>query len=330
MKKKATLRDIANICGCSATSVSRALKDSPTISAATRARIKQTANELGYIQNLDASSMRTGFSKTIGVCLQDFCNPYYAVIASYIERYARSLGYSVLFSTTNELPMQEYNVCKNFIEKNVDGILFFPIQQDTRALELLQEQQIPFVVVARRFSDVDTDYVIPDDEQGAVLATEHLIEKGARNILFLNVSSSISSARERLQGYRKAIQDHNLEEHIVEGSMQFGQTRQLIREMHTSIRNYDAIFAFCDIIGFECYHTLRSMGIRIPREMKLISIDGLQEDVPLPVHLTSIGTDRRTMAQEAIELLIRKIHGQESTPHEHIIINPYLIPGDTT
>ena len=330
MKKKATLRDIANICGCSVTSVSRALKDSPTISAAMRAKVKETANKLGYIQNLAASSMRTGFTNTIDVCLQDFCNPYYAVIASYIESYARSLGYSVLFSTTNELPMQEYDVCKNLIEKNVDGILFFPIQQDTRALELLQEQQVPFVVVARRFYDIDTDYVIPDDERSAVLATEHLIEKGARSILFLNVTSSISSARERLLGYRNAIQNHNLEEHIVEGSMQFGHTRQLIREMHSSIRNYDAVFAFCDIIGFETYHTLRSMGVRIPREMKLISIDGLQEDVPLPIHLTSIGTDRRTMSQEAIELLIRKIHDPENTGHEHITINPYLIPGDTT
>ena len=318
------------MCGCSVTSVSRALKDSPTISAAMRAKIKETANSLGYIQNVAASSMRTGYTKTLAVCLQDFCNPYYAVIASYIESYARTLGYSVLFSTTNEQPMQEYEVCKTLIEKNVDGILFFPIQQDTRALTLLTEQQVPFVVVARRFADIDTDYVIPDDEQGAYLATEHLIEKGARKILFLNVSSSISSARERLLGYRKSMSEHGLEEHVLEGSMQFGHTRELIRKMHSSIRRYDAIFTFCDIIGFEAYHTLRSMGIHIPRDIKLISIDGLQEDVPLPVHLTSIGTDRRTMAQQAIDLLIRRINETEETPSEHIIVNPYLIPGDTT
>ena len=106
MKKKATLRDIANICGCSVTSVSRALKDSPTISAAMREKIKQTAKELGYIQNSAATSMRTGYTRTIAVCLQDFCNPYYATLSSYIESYARSLGYSVIFSTANEDPLQ--------------------------------------------------------------------------------------------------------------------------------------------------------------------------------------------------------------------------------
>lgn len=330
MKKKATLRDIANICGCSVTSVSRALKDSPTISAAMRAKIRQTANELGYIQNSAATSMRTGYSNTIAVCLQDFCNPYYATLASYIESYARSLGYSVLFSTANEHGQQEYDVCKSLIEKNVDGILFFPTDQDTKAIVLLQEQQIPFVTVGRRFYDIDTDYVVPDDERGAHLATEHLIEKGAEKILFLNVSSSISSARERLLGYRKAIQEHRLEEHVIEGSMQFGHTRELIRRMHSSVRKYDAIFTFCDIIGFEAYHTLRGMGIHIPREIKLISIDGLQEDVPLPVHLTSIGIDRRAMAQQATDLLLRRISDQTDSPAEHITINTYLIPGDTT
>ena len=329
-KKKATLRDIAQICGCSVTSVIRAMKDSPTISVALREKVQKTAEELGYINNAVASSMRTGNTNTIAVCLQDFSNPYYSSIAKYAEKYAREMGYSIIYATTNELPFVEYKACMKLIEKNVDGILLLPIQKDFRAIELLQKQQMPFVLVGRRFMDHDTDYVVSDDVKAAYIATKHLIERGASKILYINAPSYISSSRERLQGYKKALAEHDLESYVMEGSMEYGQTKKMVKEQLSYFKEFDALFTFCDIMAFETYNALTSLGVRIPSDLKLISIDGLQEDISLPCNITSIGVNRKEIVKESFNLLLNKCKGVNTPEPAHIILEPYLLQGDTT
>lgn len=330
MDKKTTLKDIAAICNCSVTTVSRALKKSPTISKAMQQRVSETAQKLGYIPNSLATSMRTGSTNTIAACLQDFRNPFFAAIAKYIESYSRKQGYFSLFTTTNEQPSHEYEVCKSLLEKNVDGILFFPIQRDTKAVELLIQQHIPLVLVGRYFDEIDTDYVISDDAQGAYLVTKHLISKNAKNILFMNVSNSISSARNREIGYLRALCEHGLTPHVLEGSMEYGKTREAIMDMADSLRHYDAIITFCDIMGFEAYHTLSGMGYRIPSDIMLASLDGLQQDIILPIELTCAGTNRRLMVEKSVNLLLDKIKGCSTDEKQHIMIEQYLLEGSTT
>lgn len=330
MEKKPTLKDIAMICGCSVTTVSRALQKSPTISEATQKKIAGIAKELGYIPNSLAMSMRTGYTNTIAACIQDFRNPFFSAMAKYIESYSRKLGYFALFSTTNESPDQEYHVCETLLQKNVDGILLFPIQQDTSAVELLIRQNIPFVLVGRYFDGLNTDYVLTDDAQGAYLVTQHLISRGAQRILFLNVSATISSARCRQSGYLRALDESGYTPHILEGSMVYGKTREILYSIRDELPQYDAIMTFCDIMGFEAYNALAKIGYRIPEDIMLASLDGLQQDIVLPIELTCAGTNRRLMAQKSMDLLLSKIRGSAPAEPQHICIEQYLLQGSTT
>ena len=332
IEKKPTLKDIAALCNCSITTVSRALKKSPTISRAMQQKVSDTARALGYIPNSLATSMRTGSTHTIAACIQDFRNPFFSAIAKYTESYSRLHGYFALFATTNEQPSQEYEVCKSLLEKNVDGILLFPIQRDTKAVELLLQQNIPLVLVGRYFDEIDTDYVVTDDAQGAYLVASHLAKKNARHILFLNVSRRISSARHREAGYLRALEEHGLAPNIIETTMEFGRTRETLTAMRSQLPRYDAIMTFCDIMGFEAYHTLCSMGIRIPQDMMLASLDGLQQDIILPIELTCAGTNRRLLVEKAVNMLVDKIQedAPRSGPRQHIVIEQYLLEGSTT
>ena len=330
MEKKPTLKDIAAICNCSITTVSRALKKSPTISKALQQKVSETAKALGYIPNSLATSMRTGSTHTIAACIQDFRNPFFSAIAKYTENYARQNGYFALFATTNEQPSQEYQVCRSLLEKNVDGILLFPIQKDTKAVELLLQQRIPFITVGRYFDEFETDYVISDDEQGAYLVAKHLIAKNAKKILFLNVTKSISSARARENGYLRALDEHALAPSIVEGSMEYGKTREFLMAQADVLSHYDAIMTFCDIMGFEAYNTLCSMGYQIPRDIMLASLDGLQQDIILPVELTCAGTNRRLMVQKSVDILLDKIRGVSHDAPQHVVVEQYLLQGSTT
>ncbi len=331
MFKNVTLKDIAKECGCSVTTVSRALKDSDTLPQATKDKINQTANAMGYIPNSVATSMRTGSTRTIGVCVQDFRNPFYSSIAKYTEQYLRSKNYFALFATTNEEPEQEYNVIKSFLSKNVDGILLLPIQHDTQAVDLLLEQKKPFVLVGRQFEQLNTNSLVTADEEGGYLITNYLISKNARKILFLNAEESISSAKNRRAGYMRALEEHGLEPFVFNLSMEYGKTREFLIPFSAELAQYDAILVFCDIMGFEAYNTLLSMGYSIPQDMMLASFDGLQQDIILPIELTCAATDRKKMAEQAVDMLLELIDHEQPSPNlQHIVIDQYLLEGNTT
>ena len=196
---KVSLKDLAQICGCSVTSVSRALKDSDTISKELREKVKSKAQELGYVPNLLAGSMRTGYTNTLAVILPDLRNPYFSLLAKYAEEYATSKGYSVFFMTTNEISEHEHDAVMKAMQKNVDGILLLPNQLDTQSIDIMNKMNFPYVLFGRIFDDIKADSVVVNDEMGGYLATKHLIEKGHSRILFLNSFMHIFSSQARFR-----------------------------------------------------------------------------------------------------------------------------------
>ena len=331
-----TLKDLAQICNCSVTSVSRALKDSDTISKELRIKVQSTAKELGYIPNLLASSMRKGYTKTIAMILQNLRNPFNSLLAKYVEEYASALGYSVIIMTTGEDKNKEYNCVIGAIQKGVDGILYLPTQIDTKSLEILKSNDFPFILYGRIFKDIESDYVIANDAQGAYIAVDHLIQKGHKNILFLNTFMNIYSASERYDGYKKALEDNNLPfiaQNVRNISMEIGETQKIVEQIFSHTNNYTAVFCFCDLMAFEVYYSLAQLGYRIPEDIAIASNDDIHNDIILPIKLTSSNVSRKRLAQASVDMLLDKI-SEKGTPafkqYKHIVIDPTLTIGQTT
>lgn len=333
MLKKPTLKDIASICGCSVTTASRALKDSPTISAALRQKVHDTAQELGYIPNALAESMRTGSTKTIAAIIQDFRNPFFSIIAKHIEKYTQQKGYTTLFFTTNDSPEQEVSACRKALSKNVDGILLFPTQATSESTQLLLSQNIPFCSVSRHFEELPTNYVISDDISAGYLITRHLIDKSAKKILFINGPSYICTSVKREEGCRKALQEAGLSPSILYASLDYGATKTIVEEQFQTSAPYDAVLTFCDIMGFEAYSTLRSLNYHIPEDILLASFDGLQEDIIFPISLTSVGMHKQKLAECSVDVLLDLIEQPQEAPIKpryKIMMEQFLIKGETT
>lgn len=328
--KKATLKDIARICECSVTTVARALRDSDTISVKMREKIHATANELGYIPNSLATSMRTGKTNTIGVILQDFRNPYFAVMAKYIEIYAREKGYNILFMTTNEVSSREMEACKSVISQNVDGVLLFPIQENDEAVRLMMSRHIPFVLVSRKFPKLDVNSVISDEYQGAKELTQHIIERGAKEILFLNGPSYVYNAGERARGYTDALKEAGLSPLIYETSTEYGKVNERIQQLQQESVSYDAVITFCDMMAYEAYFTLHQMGVKIPEEKKVAGIDGLYQDAYAPIDLTTAALDKQELAKQSVKRILELIEQNDEESGKDIILKQQLHVGETT
>ena len=332
-----SLKDLAQICGCSVTSVSRALKDSDTISKELREKVQGKARELGYIPNLLAGSMRTGYTNTIAIILPDLRNPFFSLLAKYLEEYASSKGYSVFFMTTSEITEHEHDAVIKAMQKNVDGILLLPNQQDTESIEMLNKKNFPFVLFGRIFTHIKTDYVICNDKKGAYLATQHLIERGHKKILFLNSFMHIYSSAARLEGYREALQESDIPydpADVKTISTKIGDTEKIIRELFGVPNNYTAVFCYCDVIAFEAIYILNMMGFRVPADIAVAGVDDIHSEIILPVQLTSASFSREEYARRAVDTLIQKI--KEPVPPSHkknytkIVIDVKLTIGQTT
>lgn len=331
-KQSATLKDIANKTGYSVNTVSRALRDKDDIALATRERIKAVALEMGHIGNTLASSLRLGYTNTIAVILSDVSNPHFAVMMKEIEGRAGENGYSSFLINTNEDEELELQAIQSALNKSVDGIIICPTQKSEKNILYLKKSGLPFVLIGRHFDTVDTDYVVCNDELGGYQATRELLDLGHRNILMLHGPIYISSARERLAGYRRAYAEAGVpvdESLIHEVSVTAKGDEQILCCELSQGRPFTAVFAFSDFLAWEVWHCLRQQGLEVPRDCSLIGFDHIQSRLPLPFPLTSISSYKGQMSTAAADLLIKRMKDCPDGPCEHVVIDTKLAQGET-
>ena len=191
--RRCTLQDIADRTGYTVNTVSRALKNKSDISAATREYIRQAADEMGYIRNQMASSLRSGQTKTLGVIVGGMSNPYYGVMTDAIQNVAAEYGYSLLIFCSRDDPELELQVVETAISRQVDGILLFPCRGSGRTIERMKAAGVPYVLMARHLDSPEDDWVVCGEEEGAYLAAKHLIDAGHTRLGFLSSFDNIQS-----------------------------------------------------------------------------------------------------------------------------------------
>jgi LacI family transcriptional regulator len=308
---RVTLKDIAARTGYTANTVSRALKDKEDIGAETRKSIQEIAREMGYISDSLAAALRTGQTGTIAVVLGDISNPHFAIIAREIELEARRRHYSTIILNSDEDAEIESEALRLALSRKVDGIIICPTQRNRDNLEFLRRQQAPFVLIGRHFPGAEVESVVCDDFKGGQLAAEHLIARGHRRILFLNGPSHISSASERVAGYRAALAragvpcDPRLEREI---PIVAGDCRHVIYRVLDEGVDFTAIIAFSDLIAWEAMYALQKRGLENPRDYAIVGFDNIQSKFFFPFPLTSVGASRTTMGRRAFHQLLQRLN----------------------
>jgi len=306
--RRTTLKDIAESTGFSVNTVSHALKDKDDISEPTRLLIRRRAEEMGYVADMVAGSMRSGTTRTIALILGDVANPHFGLWAREIEGTAFRSGYSTIVIDTDEDEALERDAIRTAVGKRVDGIVICPTQRSRGGLEALRASGVPFVLVGRRWEDPELDYVVLDDTRGGLLATRHLLERGHRRILFLSGPDHISSARERLAGYRGALREAGLEEDpaLVRtvGVMSGGCGRVLRRAVEEGVA-FTAVVAFSDIVALEALRELARAGggAQVP----VVGFDDIASGLPLPFATDSVASAQGSPAELAARTLLERI-----------------------
>lgn len=328
---RVTIKDIAKRTGYSVNAVSRALNGKSDISEATRQLIEKTAEEMGYIKNTLAGSLRSGVTSTIAVLVSDISNPLFGIMVREMEVLLDEMGYSMFIMNTNEDPVKEKKAVLTAISHKVDGFIICPTQRGEDIFRLLEQEGIPYVLLGRRFPGKDMNYVVWDDYQGGYIAAQYLLSLGHERILHLGGSRNISSARERMEGYQAALRDAGVstrKELIYEVSP-FGENLEPVLTEGISRGGYTAIFAFSDMIAWEAVSQLTSMGIRVPEDVSVVGFDGIQSKLKLPCRLTTVITPKTKMAENVVEAIMNLIQ-KKSAKKTQVVIPVKLAVRDTT
>ena len=331
-KRRVKLTDIAAKTGYTVGTISKALQNKEGISQETREAIMKAAKEIGYIANAQAGALRSGSSKTIAIIVSDIANPLFSIEIKICVEELEKHGFRAIVMDTEERPEREEQAVVSALSKNVDGVLLCPNQKDTRSIELLRQNGMPFVLMGRRFEDTQDDYLVCDDERGGYLAGKHLTELGHKRILVISADPHISSSRERLAGFRRAMEEAGIdmdENLVVHSDASAHDSGRMIDELLKGNPDFTAIFTFSDYIAWEVIYALNRHGIQVPRDVSVMGFDDIQSHIRFPPPLTTVHYPKRMISSKSVELLLRRIARGGDAPVQ-LVLDSYLVVRETT
>jgi LacI family transcriptional regulator len=324
-RRRVTLEDVARRAGVSKVTVSNILNNRPTavpISEATRQRVLAVVQELGYYPNAVARALVQKRTDTIAVVLQfpaifqgwsGFTNE----LMHGVSDKAIELGYDILMHTRAQ-PSVEAEA-QALMDGRVDGALLLRDYNDP-LIELLAERGFPHVLFFTRSHRDNAYWVDCDNEAGARLAVAHLVQLGHRRIAHLAGSPQACSARDRLQGYRQAMEAHGLTvraEWIIPapyGGADLTPLAELLRRPDRPT----ALFAWSDEVAIRALSLCSELGLKVPDDLAIVGYDS----TPICEHtnppLTSVRQPIYQMAADALAMLVKLIRGERVEPRTRI------------
>lgn len=321
-----TLSDIARLAEVSRSTVSLVLRESPLVAKKTRARVLAAIDELGYVYNRGAASIRSGRSQTVGLVVSEITNPFYAELTAGIERVLEEAQLLTFLANTNEDAIRQGRFIQRMREQGADGIILSPAEgTDRSAIEDLQRSKVPVVQILRRVQGTDTDYVGADYRLGTELAAENLVERGHTRIAFLGAARQTSASAERLAGFHSALDRHGLEpSHIVPcPSSRVGAFEAVIALMRGPDRP-TALLCHNDLIAHGALSALEQLGMEAGGEIGVIGFDNVAESAISRPPLTTVAVGTTHIGEVAAHTLLQRI-AHPNAPVERIILAPRLV-----
>jgi len=326
------LKDIANELGLSVVTISKVLRNHPDIGAETRKRVLKRMRELNYQPNLAARSLVSGKTWTLGLVVPDLLHPFFADIAKSISAVARKLGYSLLISSSDEDPDLEVQEIKQLLARRVDVIIVASAQSSVECFRLIDEQKTPYILIDRRFADLEANFVGVDDEAVGTLATSHLIEQGCRRVAHIR-GPEVSTAVGRLEGYKRVLGSHGLSPqpgHIVTLGTS-GDHRgekggyDAAKKLLSAKSRPDGIFCFNDPSALGAMRAILEAGLRIPQDIAVIGCGNISYSDFLRVPLSSVDQGSESIGKCAGDLALALANKKVKVAPKIELISPRVV-----
>ncbi len=334
--KRTSLNDIAKHLGVSKTLVSFVLNGRGKefrISDEVCERVKEAAKELNYQPNRIAQGLRTGRTKTIGLIIADIANPFFGKLGREIEQEARLHGYRIIFCSSDENPENSGQQISMLLQSQVDGFIISPPINSEDQILALSKGSTPFVLIDRYFPEIETNYIVVDNFEGAYKATNHLLKLGRKKIANITLNMNLVNMKDRTEGYKKALVDASIpvDENLIKVLPFSHDNTDVIKAIEEllgtrSDLKADAILfstSKLGVMGIEC---ISSLGLKIPEDIALVSFDNADAYKICVSPVTVIGQPLKEIGKKAVHVLMNEItHPSTTRKFQKVTLNTEFI-----
>lgn len=310
--KKISLKDIAIAAGVSPALVSFVLNGKGKkyrVNEETSQRILKIAAELNYQPNLAAKSLRSGYTKTIGLIVSDISNPFFSQLARLLEDEASKRGYTVLFGSSDEDVDKMSRVTSSLINRGVDGLVIVPCEKSERYVASLVTNNVPIVLFDRYFPNLNISYVALNNYGAAYTATKHLLLSGYDNPSIVAYDINLIHMMERIRGYKQAMEEAGKRKqmnilYLKQDSLRKSAERVLPKALEEGV---DAFLFGTNMISLACLYTLKEVQTADLSKIGLVGFDGNPVFDFFCVPVSYVQQPVSMLAQKALEILIDNI-----------------------
>ncbi|HVT53326.1 MAG TPA: LacI family DNA-binding transcriptional regulator [Dongiaceae bacterium] len=329
----ATMKDVARLAGVSIATVSATVNRSAFVSPELRRRVGEAIHELGYAPDGIARSLKRGRTQLIGLIVADITNAFFTELVHVIEAAIQEAGYSVLLCDTDEDFAKERDYLKILRTHRVDGVILAPTGQpgDYAAFQSL-EQRLPLVLVDRVLSELNADTVTVDNVAAAFEATAHLLDLGHREIASVTGPLHLTSAQDRLRGFRTALQQRGIaarEEFIRSGAFREEEAMAAALDLLKGPNRPSAIFVANNHMMIGVMRAISQLDLNCPRDVSIVGIDDFPWANAFKPRLTLVRQPVEEIGKTAVRMLLERRKDDAERPPVHHVLKPTLVVRDS-
>lgn len=316
--KTITMADVAKHAGVSKSTVSQFLNGRyDYMGEKTKKRIELAIKELGYSPNIIARSLKQKSTMTIGVIVANILHVFSTQVIRAIEDFCNKSNFHIIVCNADDNPAKEKRYIDMLRAKQVDGIIAFPTGENVELYNQLSDSNYPIVFMDRIVPGISIDTVLLDNERAAKIAVDRFVEKGYQRIGLLTppLSEGVTPRKERIQGYKNALQSHHIPfnpDYL--SSTDISEVQASLDAMLRLPNPPNALLALNDRTLFEVLKYAKKQQLNIPKDFALIGIDDVSFASFYSPALTTVAQPAFEMGRKAATLLLNRIKNKYTDP----------------
>ncbi|MGB2956128.1 MAG: LacI family DNA-binding transcriptional regulator [Anaerolineales bacterium] len=314
--RRATQADVAKLAGVSQSAVSQVLNQRDiVIPEETKQRVLDAVDQLGYIPNRTAQSLRTKKNFMIASIIPDITNPYYPLFQRGIQSVAKQHDYDLIIYDTEEKEENEKRTLRALERAGIDGAIITFFHLGAEHLKPLIDQNIPVVLLREKLSseeDLNIDRIYVNNVAMVKESVSYLIEKGHTRIGMIAGSEGTPPRQDRIRGFCEALNEHQLplDDILIQGG-DFTESGgyQSMKELLKLSPLPTAVFAANDLMALGAMLAIREANLRIPEDIALVGLDDIPAAKLVHPALTTSSQLQEDIGRRAAEMLFERIQG---------------------
>ena len=322
----ATMKDIARLAQVSTSTVSHVINGSRFVSDEIREKVMRIVVELNYTPSYIARSLKVKATKTIGLLVTATNNPFFSEVMAGVEQYCQKNQYNLIIATTGGDAKRLQQNLQTLIHKQVDGVLLMCGDSRFQA-DMELTVPLPLVVMDWWFTELNADKILENSERGGYLATKSMVDVGHQKIGIITGNLRKSVAKNRLQGYKKALSEANIvlnPDWIVESHFDFEGGIVGAQKLLSLSDRPTAIFCCSDTIAIGAYQAIQNQGLRIPQDISIMGYDDIELARYLFPSLSTISQPKAELGRLAVETLLQRIQ-EPNENYRTLVLEPACI-----